>query len=86
MGSEEIELSFNQEGAIIWFTSLSDSGKTTLSKELRKHLIGFGGNVYILDGDILRQGWNSDLGFSIEDRKRIFAVSKRWPICLRMPQ
>jgi adenylyl-sulfate kinase len=63
------ELSFNQEGAIIWLTGLSGSGKTTLSAELGTQLLGLREKVYVLDGDIIRQDLNSDLGFSIEDRK-----------------
>jgi len=48
----------------IWLTGLSGSGKSTIAEIIKKK---YGGYV-ILDGDILRAGLNSDLGFSIEDR------------------
>ena len=49
---------------ILWFTGLSGSGKTTIAKQLIKFL----DKGIILDGDVLRNGLCSDLGFSIEDR------------------
>ncbi len=55
--------------AIIWFTGLSGSGKTTISKELEKRLYEYGVHTYVLDGDNLRHGLNKDLGFSKEHRK-----------------
>jgi len=58
-----------QKGCIIWFTGLPGSGKTTLARALEKALIERGKFVYVLDGDILRKGLSSDLGFSLEDRK-----------------
>jgi bifunctional enzyme CysN/CysC len=53
---------------IIWFTGLSGSGKTTLAHELERILFQKGFHVAVLDGDNLRYGLNSDLGFSAEDR------------------
>ncbi|RBP90536.1 adenylylsulfate kinase [Cytobacillus firmus] len=65
---------------IIWFTGLSGSGKTTLANELEEILNSKGISTYILDGDNIRQGLNSDLGFSQVDRKenirRIGEVAK----------
>jgi bifunctional enzyme CysN/CysC len=55
-------------GGIIWFTGLSGSGKSTLAKELQQHLFTRGYQVYVLDGDNVRHGLNSDLGFSPHDR------------------
>jgi adenylylsulfate kinase-like enzyme len=52
----------------IWFLGLSGAGKTTLSEALALKLKSDGQQVIILDGDILRQGLNSNLGFSNEDR------------------
>lgn len=52
----------------IWFTGLSGSGKTTLAHELEKHFHTKGIRSYVLDGDNLRHGLCSDLGFSVEDR------------------
>jgi adenylylsulfate kinase len=56
------------KGAILWFTGLSGSGKSTLSRLIEKELFGRGVHTYILDGDNIRHGLNSDLGFSPEDR------------------
>ena len=57
-----------QEGMVIWFTGLSASGKSTIAIELEKALVEYGKAVYRLDGDNVRHGLNSDLGFSPEDR------------------
>jgi adenylylsulfate kinase len=58
----------SQSGFVVWFTGLSGAGKTTLAQELKKHLDRAGSKVYLLDGDMLRTGLNSDLGFSAADR------------------
>lgn len=64
----------------LWFSGLSGSGKSTICSELYKRLIDKKIISYILDGDNIRHGLNSDLGFSAEDRKenirRIGEVSK----------
>lgn len=65
---EEREKFLNQKGCIIWLTGLSGSGKSTIAKELEKKLFSLGKISYILDGDNIRSGLCSDLGFSIEDR------------------
>jgi len=52
-------------GLTVWMTGISGSGKTTIAFELEQQ---FPGQVYRLDGDNLRKGLNSDLGFSAEDR------------------
>ena len=57
-----------QRGKVIWFTGLSGSGKSTIAIELEKMLNEEGKAVYLLDGDNIRCGINSDLGFSDEDR------------------
>ena len=59
----------NQNGLVIWFTGLSGSGKSTIASEVEKKLVARKKAVYWLDGDSLRYGLNSDLGFSEEDRK-----------------
>jgi adenylylsulfate kinase len=58
----------NQKGLVIWFTGLSGSGKSTIAVELEKELTKAGKLVYRLDGDNIRHGLCSDLGFSEEDR------------------
>lgn len=55
-------------GGILWLTGLSGSGKTTLAMELEQKLFAKGYQVYVLDGDNVRSGLNSDLGFSPRDR------------------
>lgn len=57
-----------QKGLIIWFTGLSGAGKSTIAIELEKVLVKKKKVVYRLDGDNVRHGLNSDLGFSVEDR------------------
>jgi len=54
--------------AVIWFTGLSGSGKTTTAIALKEALEAAGISSFILDGDRLREGLNSDLGFSAADR------------------
>jgi bifunctional enzyme CysN/CysC len=55
-------------GATIWLTGLSASGKSTVAVELERRLVAAGRPAYLLDGDNLRHGLNSDLGFSAADR------------------
>ena len=57
------------KGGVIWLTGLSGSGKTTLAKSIERKLFDKGYNVYMLDGDNIRNGLNSNLGFSEEDRE-----------------
>lgn len=59
---------FGHRGAVIWLTGLSGSGKSTLSIALEKALFQRGVASFTLDGDNLRHGLCSDLGFSDEDR------------------
>ena len=56
------------QGGVIWLTGLSGSGKSTLSIAAERRLFNLGYQVYVLDGDNMRHGLNSDLGFSPEDR------------------
>lgn len=58
----------NQEGIVVWLTGLPGSGKSTLAEELERRLLGMNKMTYVLDGDIIRNGLNSDLGFSDADR------------------
>ena len=55
-------------GATLWFTGLSGSGKSTVAKAVEASWLREGRSVYRLDGDNIRHGLNSDLGFSATDR------------------
>ncbi len=62
------QLKINQKGSVIWLTGLSGSGKSTIGRIIEKKLIDKGIMAYLLDGDNIRHGLCSDLGFSEEDR------------------
>ncbi len=55
-------------GCVIWLTGLSGSGKSTIAAELERELFNLGRHTYILDGDNMRHGLCSDLGFAPTDR------------------
>ena len=67
-------------GACLWFTGLPSSGKSTIARETEKILYDKKIHCYVLDGDNIRHGLNSDLGFSPADRseniRRIGEVAK----------
>ena len=63
------ELLMRQKGLIIWFTGLSGSGKSTIAVELEKRLHQKGFFTYLLDGDNIRHGLNSNLSFTPQDRE-----------------
>jgi len=52
----------------IWFNGLSCSGKTTIGKKLVEYFEEKNKKVFLLDGDVLRDGLNKNLGFSVKDR------------------
>lgn len=56
------------KGAVLWFTGLSGSGKSTLAHAVEDRLYQLGCQTFVLDGDNVRHGLCSDLGFSLEDR------------------
>ena len=70
----------HQKPAILWFTGLSGSGKSTVAKLLEQELLKLGRLTMTLDGDNVRHGLNKDLGFTDADRveniRRIGEVSK----------
>jgi adenylylsulfate kinase len=74
------EKRFNQKAVCIWFTGLSGAGKSTLAVALQEKLIDLGFITQYLDGDLLRNTLNSNLGFSEEDRleniRRVAEVTK----------
>lgn len=59
----------SHRGALVWFTGLSASGKTTLAWAVERALNAQGVHTYWLDGDVVRDGLNAGLGFSPEDRR-----------------
>ncbi len=77
---EEREELLEQKGALIWFTGLSGSGKSTIAYTLEHALVQRGHLSYVLDGDNIRHGLNKNLGFSAEDRteniRRVGEVGK----------
>ena len=58
----------HQKPAVLWFTGLSGSGKSTIANIVEKKLYARGRHTYILDGDNVRHGLNRDLGFTDADR------------------
>ena len=69
VGRELREKANGHKGCVIWYTGLSGSGKSTVANEVEKSLLKLGVKSYLLDGDNVRHGLNSDLGFTKEDRK-----------------
>ena len=67
-------------GAVVWLTGLSGAGKSTVAQSLERDLFHRGMNTYVLDGDNVRHGLNSNLGFSPDDRveniRRVSEVAK----------
>ncbi len=62
------ELRNGHSGCVIWLTGLSSSGKSTIAAELERELFNRGRQTCILDGDNIRHGLCTDLGFSPKDR------------------
>jgi bifunctional enzyme CysN/CysC len=67
-------------GAVIWLTGLSGAGKSTVAQALERDLFHRGMHTYVLDGDNIRHGLNSNLGFAPDDRveniRRVSEVAK----------
>ncbi|MEW6327826.1 MAG: adenylyl-sulfate kinase [Thermodesulfobacteriota bacterium] len=68
VSQEEREARLKQKGVTIWLTGLSASGKSTVARTLERKLFDLGYLTFVLDGDNIRQGLSSNLGFSPEDR------------------
>ena len=70
----------NHKSVVLWFTGLSGSGKSTLAHALEEKLFNMDFRTFVLDGDNVRHGLNSNLDFSETDRseniRRISEVSK----------
>jgi bifunctional enzyme CysN/CysC len=65
----EREVRAGHRAAVLWFTGLSGSGKSTIARALERELFAMGCNTMLLDGDQIRHGLNGDLGFSEADRR-----------------
>ena len=66
---EQREAAQGHQAAVLWFTGLSGSGKTTVAREVERRLFDAGVKTMLLDGDQVRHGLNGDLGFSAGDRR-----------------
>jgi bifunctional enzyme CysN/CysC len=70
----------NQKPAVLWFTGLSGSGKSTIANLVEKKLHRMNRHTFLLDGDNVRHGLNKDLGFAEADRieniRRVGEVAK----------
>jgi len=77
---EQREAANGHKAAVIWFTGLSASGKSTTAHIVEHELFSHGFQAYTLDGDNVRHGLSADLGFSPEDRaehlRRIAELTK----------
>lgn len=62
------ELLNGHRACAVWLTGLSGSGKSTIAHAVEERLHGLGCRTFVFDGDNVRHGLCSDLGFSIEDR------------------
>lgn len=69
MTRKEKEEMLGQRGLMVWFTGLSGSGKSTIALALERELSARGILCKVLDGDNIRSGINSNLGFSADDRR-----------------
>ncbi|MGO4545094.1 adenylyl-sulfate kinase [Paenibacillus sp. 2TAB23] len=69
IGKNEWERVNGHKGKVLWFTGLPGSGKSTLAAETERELFQRGIRCVVLDGDQLRSGINSDLGFTDEARR-----------------
>ena len=67
------EKTMGQKGCVLWFTGLSGSGKSTVAYTLEHELFKRGNKVVTLDGDNIRHGLNSNLGFTAEDREEKYS-------------
>lgn len=77
---EQRETANGHKAAVVWFTGLPGSGKSTTAHEVERRLFTMGCQAYVLDGDNVRHGLSADLGFSPEHRdehlRRIAELSR----------
>lgn len=65
---EQREAANGHRAAVVWFTGIPGSGKSTTAHEVERQLFAMGCQAYVLDGDNVRHGLSADLGFSPEHR------------------
>lgn len=77
---EDREQRLQQKSKVLWLTGLSGSGKSTIAQSLERSLYNQGFLAQVLDGDNIRSGLNSNLGFTLDDRRenirRIAEIAK----------
>lgn len=80
LGKKERAAIKSQSPCCIWFTGLSGAGKSTIADLVEQRLHSDGRHTFVLDGDNIRRGLNSDLGFTEADRvenvRRVAEVAK----------
>jgi adenylyl-sulfate kinase len=69
MNTSEEMMNNRSSGGVVWLTGLSGAGKSTVAAEFERRLLALGRPAWVLDGDKVREGLCSDLGFSPEHRK-----------------
>lgn len=69
VGLSQRETANGHKAAVVWFTGLPGSGKSTTAHAVEQQLFDAGCQAYVLDGDNVRHGLSADLGFSPADRE-----------------
>ena len=69
VSKQDREQQNGHKGHVLWFTGLSGSGKSTVASAVERELYQMGYRTFILDGDNVRAGLNSDLDFSAQSRE-----------------
>ena len=69
VSKQDREQQNGHKGHVLWFTGLSGSGKSTVASAVERELYQLGYRTFILDGDNVRAGLNSDLDFSAQSRE-----------------
>jgi adenylylsulfate kinase len=69
VGRQDRARMFQHQAVTVWLTGLSGAGKSTIAYELERRLMALGHACYVLDGDNVRHGLTSDLGFTKDDRR-----------------
>lgn len=80
IGKQDRSKALGQVPCVLWFTGLSGSGKSTVASRVEQELVSRGFHTYLLDGDNVRSGLNSDLDFTesgrVENIRRLGELSK----------